>query len=176
MISAQAISAIEAIFAKAARNNLALAPGDDIQVERLPDAPFEPAERHLFIFTIASFQFKLLIIFHIDSDPLIAAYFNRSETKVAVEALFPEVGNMCCGEMNRDLGCHFPHLGMSTPYQLDRQCASHLDVLRPGHVARHRITLNNAVSLHATLCLRAYAPVDFVFSPAAQETGTIELF
>lgn len=178
MISSSAISGIDAIFAKAVRNNLAMAPSDDILVERLPDGPFAPTEEHLFILTIASFQFKLLTIFHVDSNPLTEQYFRRSESTFAFDQVFPEVGNMCCGEMNRDLGIHFPHLGMSTPYQLNRQCVPHLDVLRPGHIARHRITINNELSLHATLCMRAYAPVDFAFVPVAevQETGTIELF
>ena len=38
-----------------------------------------------------------------------------------------ERGNICCGILNRDLGHYFPHMGLSTPNILDKECSSKLE-------------------------------------------------
>lgn len=180
MISEQAKSGIDLIFCKAARGSLVLESSDGIEIDRLaPGKVIVPPQQHLFMLTIASFHFKLLTIFHVDSDPVTARYFSRPDSNLGFDDIFPEVGNLCCGAMSRELLGHFPHLGLSTPYQLDRQCMPHLDVLRLAHVAQYRVTIRSDVTIHVTLCLRAYETIDFTFDPAesnAQETGSMEFF
>lgn len=176
MISDSAKRGVSDIFAAAARHSLVLDAGDNIRVEPLAGAG--PAGGQLLVFTIAGFAFKLLVIFQVEADPATAQYFSRPDAGLGFAEVFPELGNLCCGAINRSLGQHFPHLGMSTPYALDGRCLPFLDVLKAGHQARHRIVIGDAVVLHATLCLCAYAPVDFRHDARepAVETGGLELF
>ena len=67
---------------------------------------------------------------------------------------------------------------MSTPYLLSGVCFPFLKELKPAYQAHHRIAINAAPVIDATLCLCAYAPIDFrVDAPAyAPATGELELF
>lgn len=175
MVSENAKQALDLIFARAARATLAADPADAVAVERLPGALAAPPERHLLVLTIASFRFRLLTVFHVDADGELARYFADDERAFA-EA-FGEVGNLCCGAMNRELGRHFVHTGMSTPYLLERACADYLHELSPAHLAQHRIRIGERLTLHATLCLSAYGDIDFCAEDAAaEETGALEFF
>jgi len=179
MISEQARRGVSLIFTKAATNNLTVAPSDQIQIERLDGHGLVmPSEKHIVVLSIASYVFRLLTIFHVDIDAATEAYFTRSGAAGAFGDCFGEIGNRCCGAMNRELGRYFQHLGMSTPAMLDAQCLPFLAELKPTYLDHHRIRINDTLTLHATLCLRAYAPIDFnVDHQAAPETtGELELF
>jgi len=67
---------------------------------------------------------------------------------------------------------------MSTPYALESKCAPFISELKPAYVSHHRIGINADISLHATLCLCAYKPLDFRIDTSCQdeETGELELF
>lgn len=180
MVSEQAKRGLDAIFTKAARAHLVLDEADSIEIEQLPGAPgVDTPGRKIVVLTISSYLFRLLTIFHVDPDRGTQAYYKGGEAGRACHEIFGERGNLCVGAMNRELGNHFPHTGMSTPAVLEGKCIGFLDALRPAYVSRHRIGINAAVSLHATLCLCAYAPIDFrVDATAALEeaTGGLELF
>ena len=179
MISEQARKSVDLLFANAARANLAMVPGDSVEILPLPaSSPIEPPEESLVVLTIASYRFRLLTIFHVDPKGAVASYFKRSEGEQPFFEVFGEVGNMCCGAMNRELGKHFLHLGMSTPDVLARTCLPFLAELNPGYLSRHRIEINSTVTLHATLCLCAYGDIDFRVDAAAtvESTGELELF
>lgn len=177
-ISDSAKQGFDRIFSRAASTCLALADGDTVAVDPLPRGNFVEPPGQLLVLTIAGFSFKLLTIFHVEDNRATQDYFSKPEAGLGFADVFPEVGNLCCGAMNRELGNYFPHLGMSTPYPLDRQCLPFIDVLKPAHLAQHRIVINDAVVLHATLCLCAYAPVDFRYVASEPETasGALELF
>lgn len=179
MISGQARKSVDLLFANAARANLAMAPGDSVEIVPLPASSLiEPPEESLVVLTVASYRFRLLTIFHVDPKGAAASYFNRSEGARPFFEVFGEIGNMCCGAMNRELGRHFLHLGMSTPYVLARTCLPFLAELKPGHLSQHRIEINGTVTMHATLCLCAYGDIDFRVDAGALEesTGELELF
>ena len=179
MISEQARRGVNLIFTNAATSNLAVAPSDQVQIERLDDHGLAmPPERNIVVLTIASYVFRLLTIFHVNTDAATEAYFTRSGAAGEFGDCFGEIGNRCCGAMNRELGRHFRHLGMSTPTMLEAECLPFLAELKPTFLAQHRIRINDTLVLHATLCLRAYAPIDFnVDHQAAPETtGELELF
>ena len=179
-VSDTAKRGLDYLFTKAATTHLVLQPTDHIDIEPLrQNLPITPDEPELYIITIANFFFKVLIIFHVNPDAKTSAYFSRPDSELGFADVFPEVGNMCCGAMNRELGKTFPHLGMSTPYQLERDCMDFLDLLRPAHIAQYKIVINHDITLHATVCVCAYQTLDFRVDTRpvlAEETGVLELF
>lgn len=179
MISSQTQQSINYIFAKAAEATLTLASGDQCHVEVLPGKPEgELLENHVVVFTISSFLFRVVIIFHIDSAQTTRNYFLQGEDDKSYTEIFSELGNLLVGKMNRELLRYFPHLGMSTPYILNGGCVPFLSKLKPGYHSHHAITINSSIRLHATVYMCGYAPIDFTADTAVAEdsTGELELF
>ena len=177
MISDHAKQGINQIFTRACAS-LTLGADDRVAVNPISGGNFVEPPGQLLVLTIANFSFKLLIIFHAEANRATQQYFSKPEAGLGFADVFPELANLCCGAMNRELGGYFAHLGMSTPYPLDRQCLPFIEVLKPAYLAQHRIVINEDVALHATLCLCAYAPVDFRYVASTPETatGALELF
>jgi hypothetical protein len=179
VISEQAKHAVNYIFTKAAKANLSVTPSDTVEVVQLPDRGIADIPgKNIVVLTISSYLFRLLTIFHINDDRATESYFAKSQPERDFHEVFGEFGNLCVGAMNRDMGKHFLHLGMSTPYVLESPSLPFLSELKPAYLARHQIGINNDVSLHATLCLSAYAPIDFRVDTdvVEEETGMIEMF
>lgn len=179
MITEQAKQGVNAIFTKAVKANFPLEASDNIEVTHLEDVNIEDTPgKNIVVLTISSYRFRLLTIFHLNADRATEGYFTKYQPGRAFHEAFGEFGNLCVGAMNRDMGNHFLHLGMSTPYVLEGRSIAFIKALKPAHVAQHRIGINGDISLHATLCLCAYAPIDFRVDPgiAEEETGTIEMF
>lgn len=179
MVSEQARRGIEALFSKAVRANLAVDSGNDqIEVSASYSSHVDAPDTQLYVLTIASYLFRLTTVFHVPKDAAIAAYFTRQGEGATLSEVFGEKANLCCGAMNRELGQHFMHLGMSTPNVLDSACAPFFDELKANYVTRQRITINHSLAIDATLFLKAYAPIDFRVDAyaAAEETGMLELF
>jgi hypothetical protein len=179
VISEQARRSVNHLFVSAAKANFAMAPGDSVDIVTLPDSRlFEPPEEMLVVLTVASYLFRLLTIFHVSANGPAANYFNPPENDRPFGDVFGEIGNMCCGTMNRELGKHFTHLGMSTPYVLSSECLPFLAELKPNYLSQHRIEINGAVMMHATLCLCAWGDIDFRIDAGATEErcGELELF
>ena len=179
MISEHAKQGVNYIFTKAVKTNLALEGSDVVEVAQIPETGFaEMPGKKLVVLTISSYTFRLLVIFHVDADRVTEGYFTKFQPERTFHEVFGEFGNLCVGAMNRDMGNHFLHLGMSTPYVLEGKSSPFLNELKPAYVARHQIGINTDISLQATLCLCAYAPIDFRVDTNAEEeeTGTIELF
>ncbi len=177
MVSENAKDGLNRIFARAAQASLAIGDADRVTVEPLAMAqPVDTA--HILVLTVASYVFRLLTVFHLNDDSATRDYFARGAPDRDFAEIVGEVGNLCCGAMNRELGEHFAHTGMSTPTLLGGACLRFLDELKPAHLARQRIVINDALTLHATLCLCAYAPIDFRVDAhaAAPVSGALELF
>jgi hypothetical protein len=154
-------------------------PGHSVVIEPMPGKKVvETPEKYLVVLTISSYLFRLITMFHVNNDKHMAAYFTKADAGKKFEEVFFEMGNLCCGAMNRDLGRYIPHLGMSTPYMLESKCLPFLKELKPGYLSQHKITIDDAVTFHATLCLCAYGPLDFRVDMSApeEETGALELF
>ena len=179
MISEQAKQGLDVIFSKAARSSLAVGPGDVVEIVPLRAAQTIPAsESCILVLTITSYVFRWLILFHINRDAITESYFTKNNPELGLDEVIGEIGNLCCGAVNRDLGKHFPHTGMSTPYLLKSECVSYLNELKPTHVSRLQIDINKSVQMHATLCFCAYAPIDFKAESKVVEevTGELEFF
>jgi hypothetical protein len=178
-VSESARHAVDHLFTRAAMANLVMDAADAIEIEAMPKAGIvETPEANIVVLTISSYLFRLLTVFHVDPDGAAGAYFRKGDSERSFVEAFGEVGNLCCGAMNRELGKHFMHMGMSTPNMLGRRCVTYLNELKPDYVSRYRIQINESVAMHATLCLCAYAPIDFRVdtSAALEETGGLELF
>lgn len=179
MITENVKHGIDFVFTKAAKANLAVNSGDHVEITALPVGKLiETPEKNIVVLTISSYLFRLLTIFHVDPDKGTQAYFTKGESGANFFEVFSELGNLCCGAMNRDLGNYFPHLGMSTPYVLDSKCLPFLKELKPNYLSQHNIVINGSVNMHGTLCMCSYAPIDFRvdMSIAEEETGALELF
>ena len=177
MVSEQARNGFDQIFARAAQATLALGDSDTVTVETL--ATVLPVETpQILVLTVASYVFRLFTVFHFNDDGAPQDYLARAAPGRAFREAVGELGNLCCGAMNRELGEHFVHTGMSTPYLLKGACLPFLRELKPAYLAQYRIVINGGLTLHATLCLCAYAPIDFRVDAhtAAPATGELELF
>jgi hypothetical protein len=152
------------------------------------------------VLTVSSYLFRLLAIVYFRDDAATRAFFAGTSAAETIDAAgaegspvtatlteqefldrIGECGNMLCGSLNRDLGRHFPHVGMSTPNIIDRDCMRYVDLLGCGLKRHYRISLPDDLVMHASLCVSDYGTVDFHVEPAAAQeedvsTGELEFF
>lgn len=179
MVTDEAKRGVNSIFTRAVVANLGRNETDSIKVVPISESALvDLPEARIFVLTIASYLFRLMTIFHLHPGKETDAFFTRSNPRLSCNEIFYEVGNLCVGAMNRELGTHFGHIGMSTPYMLESKCLPFIKDLKPNFLAQHRIEINDSLSMHATLCLCAYAPIHFSVAPniCAETTGALELF
>ena len=183
MISNQAQEGFEHVFRHGLKESLSPLADDECVLTVLPDL-VEAREPQVVILTISSFLVRLIVLIHFTPDTTTREHFGRLNNKSLEEMdtqtfydIISECGNLCCGIMNRDLLAAFPHMGLSTPSILHKQCAAYLDVLKYGHIKHIRVDINNSVRFHATLCVSEHADLDFSVDVSAEEsTGELEMF
>jgi hypothetical protein len=142
--------------------------------------------KKIVILTVSSYLFRLIAILYFSPDAATRAYFNRSAGEGAPALTdeefldrVAECGNVCCGALNRELGAFFPHVGMSTPNIVDKDCMRYVDLLGCALVKHYEIALEGGPTMFATLCVADYGLVDFHVDAAANatlDTGELELF
>jgi len=143
-------------------------------------------EKKIVILTVSSYLFRAIAILYFRPDAATRAYFNRSAEEGAPALTddefydrVAECGNVVCGAFNRDLGPFFPHVGMSTPNIIDKDCMQYVDLLGCSLTRHYRIVLAGELTLYATLCVADYGLVDFHVDPAVEaavDTGELEMF
>jgi hypothetical protein len=143
-------------------------------------------ETKIVILTVSTYLFRLMAILYFKPDGATRAYFNRNAVEGVPELTdddlydrVGECGNVCCGSLNRDLGKHFPHVGMSTPNILDRHCMGYVDLLGCGLMKHYRIDVEGDLTMYASLCVADYGTVDFHVDPITEDdvsVGELELF
>jgi CheY-specific phosphatase CheX len=142
-------------------------------------------ETQMVVLTVSSYLFRVMVMFHFTADAATRAHFARLNKVAAAEMseqafmdAIAECGNLCCGVLNRDLGNFFPHLGMSTPNVIDSRCAAYLQTLNATHVRHFAVDIPDTRRFHVSLCISAYADMDFAVSAQeiAVDTGELELF
>ncbi|SRR5450830_803672 len=164
-----------------------LAPSDSsAEVALLPPEQVGVIEdSQIVVLTVSSYLFRLMVMFYFTPNTATRAHFariNHIEVDEMSEQTFmdaiAESGNLCCGILNRDLGNFFPHIGMSTPNVIDRQCAAYLQKLNGQHVQHFAVDIEGAPRFYAGLCVSAYADIDFevVADALGSDTGELELF
>jgi hypothetical protein len=179
MISTQAMDGLRRIVIKATQSRLAMQANDICDVRCVTDQYKEAgAEHKVVVLTISSLLFRFILMFQVEDSETNRSYFLQNTENKSFDETFFEIANLCCGVINQDLLRHFPDLGMSTPYVLNGKCTSHIKELKPSHLSRYAITINDVVRLSAMVCINAYEPMHFVFNDDAVEetSGELELF
>ena len=143
-------------------------------------------EKKIAILTVSSYLFRAMAILYFKPDAATRAYFNRTAEEGAPapsdEEFYDRVsecGNVVVGALNRDLGAFFPHVGMSTPNIIDKDCMQYVELLGCTLTKHYKIVLAGELTLYATLCVADYGLVDFHVDPAVEvevDTGELEMF
>ncbi|MES2948060.1 MAG: hypothetical protein V4858_05895 [Pseudomonadota bacterium] len=81
--------------------------------------------------TVASFLFRLPVLIYFSSDEATQGHFARinniDPSEMSAQAFLDvigECGNICCGTLNRELVLVCPHVAMSTPNIIERECVT----------------------------------------------------
>ncbi|MBK9345291.1 MAG: hypothetical protein IPN06_02090 [Burkholderiales bacterium] len=142
-------------------------------------------ESHAVMITVASFLFRLSVLIYFSPDEATRRHFVGVEgddpTTKDDQAFFDAIRescNVCCGSLNRELATVFPHVAMSTPNIIERECGSHLETLKGGYLQHFRATTGAGSQFYVTLCVRDYAAVDFEWTmpEEAESSGELEFF
>jgi len=184
MITERAKASFDRLLLSSLRSGMPVG-GASVSVE--PVATLDKIkDKKIVILTVSTYLFRAMAILYFKPDAATRAYFNRNAQEGAPalgdEEFYDRVsecGNVVCGALNRDLGPFFPHVGMSTPNIIDKDCMQYVDLLGCSFVKHYRVVLAGELALHASLCVTDYGLVDFHVDPAAEvevDTGELEMF
>jgi hypothetical protein len=186
MISHAAKEGFDQLVRTGLRNGLVSADGQACRIEAA-DSLDKIKAKKVVILTVSSYLFRLITTIYFRDDAPTRAFFappgEDGEPSALSEQEFldriAECGNLCCGTLNRDLGRYFPHVGMSTPNIIDKDCMRYVDLLEGSLLRHYTLALSPELSLHASLCVTAYGSVDFRVDAVPEEdlsTGELEFF
>lgn len=184
MISEQAKSSLDRLFRATITRHVREISEQDCTVESVSDSS-EITEEEFALITLSSSVFKCLGVFHLNhTEQAIRFFKGMSSTAMDIfgqnefRDSFLEFCNLCCGTLNRELHQYFPHLGMSTPYFLVRECSPFMPELNPGYSKDYRIILDSSFILHVSLYVCDFGAVDFTahYSDNMEDTGELEMF
>lgn len=183
MISNNAQRAFGEMLVQGIKASLLASPDEPIAVT--PVAQVEGiAASEIVMLSISSYFFRLVVLVYFTPDEQTKAHFARLN-KVPVSAMdaqalvdaIHECGNICCGSINRALSAVFPHVGMSTPNIMDKRCAHYRGVLESSHEQHVAIAIPGGPRLHASLCIKEFADLDFEIEAVPVEAGgELEMF
>lgn len=183
MLSQSAKDGFDLLLTQSLKSSL-VPSGGEAQISVLTDVADIP-EKKMVVLTVSSYLFRLMVMFYFNQDSATRDHFSRlnniaeedMDEQTFMDAI-AESGNLCCGILNRDLGSFFPHIGMSTPNVIDKDCAAYLQKLNCQHVQHFAVDMDQSPRFHVTLCVSAYAEIDFSVSAEelGSDTGELELF
>ncbi|WP_034292890.1 hypothetical protein [Herbaspirillum sp. RV1423] len=183
MLTQSAKDGFDTLLTQSLKSSLAPS-GTQACVSVVPDRADIP-EKKMVVLTVSSYLFRLMVMFYFTPDAVTRAHFARlnniDEAEMSEQSFMDaiaESGNLCCGILNRDLGNFFPHIGMSTPNVIDSNCAAYLQTLNCQHIRHFAVDIEQSPRFHVTLCVSAYADIDFTVSAdeLGSDTGELELF
>ena len=154
------------------------------KITLLPNSA-EIQESKVVVLTVASYLFRLFVLIYFSPDESTKTHFASINHIDPAEMTEPELldaicecGNICCGTLNRELARVYPHVAMSTPNIIERECANYLESLGAGHLQHFRALAGDGKLFHFSLCMRNYADIDFEWAPEvdAVSAGEMEFF
>jgi hypothetical protein len=184
MISTRATNSFDQMLMLGIKASMGDAASADCVVEVLAD-PEEIQETQVVMLTVASYVFRLLVMVYFSPDESTKAHFAgvthvdpSDMTEQAFLDAIQERGNICCGTLNRELVRVFPHVGMSTPNIIERECVNYLRTLPGGHLQHFRAANGAGQNFYFGICVRDFADIDFVWEPAKDivSAGEMEFF
>ena len=151
-------------------------------------APLEKED--MILLTISSYSFRLIMFFHYTLDDKTRAFirsqltqYNEKNSDQEKEKQYldylSELSNGYCGQLKRVMGEQFPHLGMSTPNQLDKNNYAFVHDLGCQVRNQKQIKINSDVNFFISYCLSFKDGQDFVIHAAHKdesESGELEFF
>jgi hypothetical protein len=183
MISSQAQQAFQQMVDRAVQSSPLVVPGVLCTVAPEPELSRLGAQQ-VVVLTVSSYVFRLTLLIHFSPDEKTYAHFAavnqlalaEMEEQSFIDAI-SECGNICCGNLNRDLARVFPHVGMSTPNIIDSRCVAYLDKLGEGYLQHFALQQTGGPSFGVSLCVNPFGPLDFAGDFAeAETTGELEMF
>lgn len=184
MISNRARNSFDQMLMLGIKASMAGASAENCEISILAN-PKEIQETKVVMLTVASFLFRLSVLIYFSPDEATKAHFARinnvDPAEMSDQAFLDairECGNICCGTLNRELARVCPHVGMSTPNIIERECVNHLESLNGGHLQHFQATVDGGKQFHLTLCVRDYAEIDFDWTMIEETTaaGEMEFF
>lgn len=148
----------------------------------------EIAGKEIYMLTISSYEFRIFLVLHFDNDKQVRNYVANA-IKIPPESMteqrfydyLGEVGNAFCGIFKRELGKHFPHLGMSTPNRLASISLKHLDTWTFDYDAHLKASAGDDLKFFGSMYVSAFGDLDFRVKNTKSvnddvQTGALELF
>ncbi len=184
MISNRAKNSFDQMLTLGIKSSMGGAAPESCEVEIVSNLK-EIQEANVVMLTVASFLFRLSVMIYFTSDEATQGHFARVTNVAPAEMndqafldAIRECGNICCGTLNRELARVYPHVAMSTPNIIERECVNHLESLNGGHFQHFRATTEGGKQFYVTLCVRDYADLDFEWTMVEETTsaGEMEFF
>lgn len=185
MITQQAKDAFDFTMMGALKSALVSSSDDHCDVQVIDDVA-DVKEKKVVLLTVSSYLFRVITLVYFTLNKETKAHFaaiNRVDPETMSESDYLDVicecGNIFCGALNRELAKHFPHLGMSTPNVLDRDCIDYIEELDAGYIKHFKIEINSSFTMHASLAVCDFADIDFYVdttSNADESNGELEMF
>jgi hypothetical protein len=184
MISQQTTDALDFLVVGALKSALPAACAEPGQVSILADAKVITGKK-VVLLTMSTYVFRVVTLLYFTLDEPTKRYFAGINTTQAqgmsdsdyLDSIC-ECANTFCGALNRKVARHFPHIGMSTPDVLDRNCVDYLHQLNAGYAKHFEVQVSDAFALYASVCVCDFAHLDFTVDQTRVEeaVGELELF
>lgn len=183
MISHNAKQALGEMLRQGIKASLLVSPDDPVTITPVEEVGGMAASK-IVILSVSSYLFRLMALIYFTPDELTKAHFARIN-KVSASAMdeqsfndaILECGNICCGSINRALARVFPHVGMSTPNIIDKQCALYRGVLDSSYEQHVAIAIPDGPTFYASVCIKEYEDLDFEADVAEEAvSGELEMF
>lgn len=184
MISTNARNGFDHLLVQSLKGAVVAPPEELVEVSLAADLS-GVKDTKCVVITVSSYLFRLMVLIYFTPDSSAKLHFARANRIAACDmsdaALIDavsEFANMCCGALSRDLSRTFPHIGMSTPNIIDKECSSSLGRLDCGHIQHFKLVVGRDKHFFVSLCVSEYADLDFVVdtTPVEVSNGELELF
>lgn len=183
MISDNAQNSLNQMMIRAIKSSPLISTAVSYEINRAANICQRSSSKSV-VLTVSSYQFRLTFMIHFSVDEKTRNHFsevNNLRTSDMNERNFMdairECGNICCGNLNRNLAPIFPHVGMSTPNIIDVQSASFLKKLGDGYLAHFDVVIEFGPKFQVSLCINEFDDLDFDMAFDQDEiTGELEFF
>ena len=126
------------------------------QLDNTPNEEF-------FVLTVSSQLFRIIVLVHFTNNESSRSFVSdalkigqNGMSDLQLYDFLGELGNSFCGALKRDLGKTVPHLGMSTPNVLSKDCLKYMQSLK----IDHEMHASAEVDGNILFCASAYLSAD----------------